>query len=179
MCSRGRQDKFLIGSSRQYGTEDTRTETHMLEAMLRRAIEYMPGLQKLSAIRSWTGFRAATPDKLPLIGLCPGYRSVYLATGHEGLGITTSLATARLLADQVLGTRISHSAPAIFAGEESRTACLSWFASPSTNVRSPYSTGRQWPWGYSLLVSFFFGTQLRANRADPSAAWASALNAAS
>jgi glycine/D-amino acid oxidase-like deaminating enzyme len=28
---------------------------------------------------------------------------VFLATGHEGLGITTSLATARLLADHITG----------------------------------------------------------------------------
>ena len=28
-----------------------------------------------------------------------------LATGHEGLGITTSLATAKLLVDQILGRR--------------------------------------------------------------------------
>jgi len=36
-----------------------------------------------------------------LIGPCPGYKSVFLATGHEGLGITTSLGTARILVDQV------------------------------------------------------------------------------
>jgi glycine/D-amino acid oxidase-like deaminating enzyme len=54
-------------------------------------------------VRCWTGFRAATPDKLPLIGPCPHDDRLYLATGHEGLGITTSLGTARLLADQVLG----------------------------------------------------------------------------
>jgi glycine/D-amino acid oxidase-like deaminating enzyme len=73
--------------------------------MLRRAQEYMPGLAELSAIRSWTGFRAATPDKLPLIGPCPEDERLYLATGHEGLGITTSLATGKLVADQVLGRR--------------------------------------------------------------------------
>jgi glycine/D-amino acid oxidase-like deaminating enzyme len=76
----------------------------MLRRMLNRAIEYMPELADLSAIRTWTGFRAATPDKLPLIGVCPGFRNVYLATGHEGLGISTSLATARLLKDEILGT---------------------------------------------------------------------------
>jgi len=75
----------------------------MLRRMLNRAIEYMPELEHLSAIRTWTGFRAATPDKLPLIGAYPGYRNVYLATGHEGLGISTSLATARLLTDELLG----------------------------------------------------------------------------
>ena len=62
----------------------------------------MPGIADLTAIRAWTGFRAATPDKLPLIGPCPGNERLFLATGHEGLGITTSLATGRLLADQVL-----------------------------------------------------------------------------
>jgi glycine/D-amino acid oxidase-like deaminating enzyme len=95
--------QILIGSSRQYGTEDPAIDQLMLGRMLSRAIEYLPELQWHSAIRVWTGFRAATPDKLPLIGLCPGYTSVYLATGHEGLGISTSLGTARLLADEIIG----------------------------------------------------------------------------
>jgi glycine/D-amino acid oxidase-like deaminating enzyme len=95
--------QVLIGSSRQYGVTDPAIEQGMMDRMLRRALEYMPSLGKLSGIRAWTGFRAATPDKLPLIGVCPGYENVYLATGHEGLGIATSLATARLLADAILG----------------------------------------------------------------------------
>lgn len=93
--------QILIGSSRQYGNEDTAVDRHMVRAMIARATEYMPAIARLSAIRCWTGFRAATPDKLPLIGPSaePG---IYLATGHEGLGITTSLATGRLIADQLL-----------------------------------------------------------------------------
>ena len=98
-----RTGQVLIGSSRQYGTATAGVETHMMDRMLRRAVEYMPGIANLSAIRAWTGFRAATPDKLPLIGACPGRRNVFLATGHEGLGISTSLATAKLLADILLG----------------------------------------------------------------------------
>jgi glycine/D-amino acid oxidase-like deaminating enzyme len=97
-----RTGQVLIGSSRQYGVTDPGTDKHLMDAMLRRAIEYMPDIAGLSAIRAWTGFRAATRDKLPLIGLCPGYCNVYLATGHEGLGISTSLATGRLLADLIL-----------------------------------------------------------------------------
>jgi D-hydroxyproline dehydrogenase subunit beta len=94
--------QVLVGSSRQYGVADPAIEGHMMDRMLLRAVEYMPGLADLSAIRTWTGFRAATPDKLPLVGVCPGYDNVYLATGHEGLGIATSMATARLLADLIL-----------------------------------------------------------------------------
>jgi glycine/D-amino acid oxidase-like deaminating enzyme len=95
--------QLLIGSSRQYGAHDPSADGRILSAMLSRAAEYMPDLTGLSAIRVWTGFRAATPDKLPLIGPCPGYRNVLIAAGHEGLGITTSLATGRLVADQILG----------------------------------------------------------------------------
>ncbi len=98
-----RTGQILIGSSRQYGAEHKEVDHPMVVRMLRRAQEYMPALGGMSAVRTWTGFRAATPDKLPLIGLWPGDRTLYLATGHEGLGITTSLATGRLLADQITG----------------------------------------------------------------------------
>lgn len=94
--------QILLGSSRQYGAVNPRIDAHILRRMLQRAMEYIPALEQMSAIRTWTGFRAATPDKLPLIGRCPGYQNVYLATGHEGLGISTSLATARLLTDLIL-----------------------------------------------------------------------------
>lgn len=90
--------QILIGSSRQYGNDDAAVDQHMLSWMLQRAALYMPDLQSLSAMRVWTGFRAATPDKLPLIGPSVRDETVWLATGHEGLGITTSLGTAELLA---------------------------------------------------------------------------------
>lgn len=94
--------QLLIGSSRQYGADDSLVEQRMLTWMLKRALDYMPELASLNAIRIWTGFRAATTDKLPLIGPCPEKPRLYLATGHEGLGITTSLGTAKLLVDQLL-----------------------------------------------------------------------------
>jgi D-hydroxyproline dehydrogenase subunit beta len=98
-----RTGQILIGSSRQFGAEHKEVDQPMIVRMLQRAQEYMPSLGQLSAIRIWTGFRAATPDKLPLIGPWPGDESVFLATGHEGLGITSSLATARILVDQITG----------------------------------------------------------------------------
>lgn len=96
--------QVLIGSSRQYGADHKEVDQLILTRMLQRAQEYMPTLGAMSAVRTWTGFRAATPDKLPLIGPCQDGKSLFLATGHEGLGITTSLGTARLLVDQVTGS---------------------------------------------------------------------------
>jgi D-hydroxyproline dehydrogenase subunit beta len=97
-----RTGQVLIGSSRQYGEEDPGINPAMLARMLARAREFMPAIGALTAIRCWTGFRAATPDNLPLIGPWPRDERVYLATGHEGFGIMTAPATGRLLADMLL-----------------------------------------------------------------------------
>ncbi len=93
--------QILIGSSRQF-VDTSEIDYSILGKMLRLATSYLPDLAQCSCIRIWTGFRAATPDGLPLIGPHPHRAGVWLATGHEGLGITTSLATARLLAAQML-----------------------------------------------------------------------------
>lgn len=100
-----RTGQVLIGSSRQYQAEHKEVDNDILVRMLKRAQEYIPGLMQLSSVRTWTGFRAATPDKLPLIGPWSADQTLFLATGHEGLGITTSVGTARLLADQVTGAK--------------------------------------------------------------------------
>jgi D-hydroxyproline dehydrogenase subunit beta len=100
-----RTGQILIGSSRQFGAEHKEVDHAMIVRMLHRAQEFMPALAPMSVVRVWTGFRAATPDKLPLIGPWPHDKSVFLATGHEGLGITTSLATAKLVADQITGAK--------------------------------------------------------------------------
>jgi glycine/D-amino acid oxidase-like deaminating enzyme len=95
--------QLLIGSSRQPGVATRDVDAAILAAMLRSALNYLPGIGLLSCIRVWTGLRAATPDGLPLIGPHPTRPCVWLATGHEGLGITTALATAKLLAAQITG----------------------------------------------------------------------------
>ena len=99
--------QILLGSSRQYGEETSDVDQAMLSAMLQRAAVYMPSIGSLNAVRVWTGFRAATPDKLPLIGPTLNDDTVWLATGHEGLGITTSLATGALLAAALTGRQAS------------------------------------------------------------------------
>jgi D-hydroxyproline dehydrogenase subunit beta len=100
-----RTGQILVGSSRQFGAESRDVDSNVLSRMLQRARQFMPGLGTMSAVRTWTGFRAATPDKLPLIGPWPRDKSLFLATGHEGLGITTSLGTARILVDQITGAK--------------------------------------------------------------------------
>jgi glycine/D-amino acid oxidase-like deaminating enzyme len=94
--------QLLIGSSREIVGWDGSLNRRILRGMLDRAIEFMPALARLSVIRTWVGFRPATPDSLPLVGRWPERAGLWIAAGHEGLGIVTSLGTARLLTDLVL-----------------------------------------------------------------------------
>jgi len=106
--------QILLGSSRQFVGWDSDIDRRLVAKMIDRAALYMPAIRDLSGIRIWTGFRATTPNKLPIIGSIPGNPSLLVAAGHEGLGITTSLATGRLIADIASGAT-SKIDPAPFA----------------------------------------------------------------
>jgi glycine/D-amino acid oxidase-like deaminating enzyme len=104
----------LIGSSRELIGWQEGVNRRVLRRMLERAVRFMPALARLAVVRTWTGFRPATPDKLPLIGRWDPVDGLWIAAGHEGLGITTSLGTAKLVADLILG-RTTSLDPAPFA----------------------------------------------------------------
>ncbi|HKH90461.1 MAG TPA: FAD-dependent oxidoreductase [Gemmatimonadaceae bacterium] len=97
--------QVVIGSSRELVGWDASINHDVLRRMLDRAGLFMPALSRLAVARTWTGFRPATPDKLPLIGRWEATEGLWIATGHEGLGVTASLGTARLIADLVVGRR--------------------------------------------------------------------------
>jgi glycine/D-amino acid oxidase-like deaminating enzyme len=96
-----RTGQLLVGSSRELVGWDASVNRALVARMLRRAGEYLPRLGRLAALRTWVGFRPATPDKLPLVGAWE--KGLWVAAGHEGLGVTTAPGTARLLADLVMG----------------------------------------------------------------------------
>lgn len=97
--------QLLVGSSRQYGELTSAIDRVLVAEMLHRAVRFVPALADALALRVWTGMRPATAHKLPLIGPLPDCPTVFLGAGHEGLGITTALATAELLRDQILHRR--------------------------------------------------------------------------
>lgn len=98
-----RTGQLLIGSSRELVGLDGSINRPLLAAMLQRAAEFVPAVARARAVRAWTGFRPATADKLPLIGRWPRMDDVWVATGHEGLGITMAPATADLIVAGITG----------------------------------------------------------------------------
>lgn len=95
--------QLLVGSSRELVGFASGINRPLLAAMLARATERVPVLASLRVVRCWTGFRPATPDALPLIGAWPAIPGTWIATGHEGLGITLAPATADLIVAGIVG----------------------------------------------------------------------------
>lgn len=102
--------QVLIGSSRQLGQRDARIEPRVMANMLRTVSRYFPDIGRLSALRAWTGLRAATPDGAPVIGVVEDGLAV--AGGHEGVGITQAPATAELVRKLLLeGPNLTEAKP--------------------------------------------------------------------
>lgn len=118
--------QLLLGSTRQFDDITSTVTPRLLDRLVRRAQEFLPALPSTTALRAWTGFRPTTPDHRPLIGTWPGRSGLWLACGHEGLGVTTALGTADLLAAQLLESPLPFDAqpfaPARFAAQVSHAA---------------------------------------------------------
>ena len=117
--------QVLLGSSRSYADTARAVDARLLARMVRRAQRFLPDIGELQMLRSWAGFRPATPDGRPVIGrigpVGPGGAAVHwAATGHEGLGLTTASGTARLWLDLLLG-RAPAIDPAPFAAHRFET----------------------------------------------------------
>jgi glycine/D-amino acid oxidase-like deaminating enzyme len=99
-----RTGQLLIGSSRELVGPDRSMNHDVLGQMLSRAVAFMPALASVDVLRVWTGLRPATPDGLPFIGRVPEREGVWVAAGHEGLGITTALGTGAITAALLTGS---------------------------------------------------------------------------
>lgn len=88
---------FLIGSTRQFDGFRRHANLRLLHQSLARASRFVPSLTDLSVTRTWAGLRPYTPDKLPILGSVPEVPGLYMACGHEGLGITLSMVTGDLI----------------------------------------------------------------------------------
>ena len=92
--------------------EDAGFEPAITQAGLAELIEaarlVLPELGKKDILRAWAGLRpqALRPGG-PFLGKVPGWRNVWVASGHYRSGILTGPVSAKLLAKEILGEEIS------------------------------------------------------------------------
>jgi glycine/D-amino acid oxidase-like deaminating enzyme len=94
---------LLLGSSREFAGFSGKVDYEVVAAIAARALRLVPGLAATRLLRAYTGFRPATPDRLPVIGPDLQVPNLLHATGHEGAGILLSQVTGEIVTCLVLG----------------------------------------------------------------------------
>jgi len=83
--------------------DDLSIHGRRLNAVLRGAQE-MLAIPRPPVVREvWRGLRPCAPDGMPLIGRARGRGDVWLAAGHQMIGLMSALGTARLLGELMTG----------------------------------------------------------------------------
>lgn len=94
---------ILAGSTVEDVGFDAETTAEAARDLRAMAGWLMPALGDLEPAHHWSGLRPATADGLPYIGAHPAVSGLYLNYGHFRNGVLQAPASARLLADIMLG----------------------------------------------------------------------------
>ena len=105
-----RAGRALIGATVEEVGFDTTTSFNDLAYLRSLAAQFLPQLANETlcpSIDQWAGLRPATPDALPLLGRLHFDSNQIIASGHYRNGILLAPATARVMAQLVLGKAAS------------------------------------------------------------------------
>ena len=94
---------MLLGSSREFAGWSRTVDERIVAAIASRAVALFPVLAGVRLLRTYVGFRPATPDRLPVIGWDGSVGRLLHASGHEGAGIGLAEATAEAVESLLLG----------------------------------------------------------------------------
>jgi len=97
----------LIGGSREFKGYDTQISTEIIQLISQEALKVLPFFKNIDIIRTFTGFRPYTPDKLPIMGEINELKGLYINSGHEGDGIALAPFSGKYLAKTILNQPIS------------------------------------------------------------------------
>jgi sarcosine oxidase subunit beta len=98
---------LLIGGTRELVGYDLNTTPEALAAILRHAVNVIPGLKNIHIIRVFSGLRPYTPDGMPILGPVAGVNGFLMAAGHEGDGIALAPVTGKMMADYIMGRSVA------------------------------------------------------------------------
>ena len=98
-----RDGRVLVGSTLEDVGFNKSTTAQAREALIAEAKRLIPALAKCEVEHHWAGLRPASPDGIPYIYKDRQIDGLYVNTGHFRNGVVLGPASARLMADIVLG----------------------------------------------------------------------------
>lgn len=98
-----RDGHVLVGSTLEYVGFDKQTTQEAWRELRQSAEAILPALRDFTPIQHWAGLRPGSPNGIPYIGAIPGLTNAWVNAGHFRNGLVLAPASAKLLADVMLG----------------------------------------------------------------------------
>jgi D-amino-acid dehydrogenase len=94
---------YRIGSTMEFAGYDSTLNRRRLDALKKGATTYLREPYCDPVQEEWFGWRPMTPDSRPIVDRSPTMSNVFIAAGHNMLGLSMSPATGKLIAELVGG----------------------------------------------------------------------------
>lgn len=99
-----RPNRVVCGATRESDSGyEVRLTAAGVKSVLDEALAIAPGLGHATIAEIRIGLRPFSPDRLPVLGLAPGYDNIFLCTGHGPSGLQLGPFSGRLVAGLVVG----------------------------------------------------------------------------
>jgi glycine/D-amino acid oxidase-like deaminating enzyme len=95
----------VVGASVAASLREDPEQPESVGVLARRALRFVPRLQQVPVVASWSGVRPVTPDGAPLIGPLAAAPGLWVAAGHGPQGLLLAPSTARMLANHLTSGR--------------------------------------------------------------------------
>ena len=108
------QTGYRLGSTMEFAGYDTTISPQRLALLREGAKPYLREPYAEPVLEEWYGWRPMTYDGLPIIDRSPAWDNVWIAAGHNMLGLSMAPATGKLIAE-LLSDEEPHVDPTPFA----------------------------------------------------------------
>ncbi|MDB5339552.1 MAG: dadA [Planctomycetaceae bacterium] len=97
------QAGYRLGSTMEFAGYDATLDRRRLDYLREGASHYLLESPAQAVEEEWCGWRPMTYDSLPIIDRSPHSRNVWIAAGHNMLGVSMSPATGQMIAEMIDG----------------------------------------------------------------------------
>ena len=97
------QSGYRLGSTMEFSGYDTSLNKSRLAALKSGAEHYLHQPYTEQVDEEWFGWRPMTYDGIPIIDSCPKVENVWVAAGHNMLGLSMAPATGQLIGEMIAG----------------------------------------------------------------------------
>jgi D-amino-acid dehydrogenase len=97
------QSGYRLGSTMEFAGYDDSIRPERLQLLKDGSAAYLHEPYCEPVLEKWYGWRPMTYDSLPIIDRSPSYENVFIAAGHNMLGLSMATASGKLIAELAAG----------------------------------------------------------------------------